>query len=339
MVRFSARDAEITAEIARVGTLPGEAAERAEALLAPIRRLISYDAAFIHLYDPDRSLQVPLLHEGYDEQVGRYMTTPEFTADVDGAGGQGHRPFRLKDLSQHWSEIPLWADYLSPAGFREGIGVPLRTASGSYLGFLGVTTVESRPPAPSVRDRLGALASLIAQAVDPLRSLTARASLVAGATAAVVLTRAGRTSPLPGLPGHRLLTEGSPVLAAAEAQLAEGHEHSVFLAPDGEAAAPPSVLRVTVLSCPRQPPGHLYGLVLLSPPPELHGLTRRELELCGHLVRGASNAEIAAALAITPRTVAAHLEHVFAKLGVSSRSMAAVRVLRQGLHLPPQVVA
>lgn len=335
MVPISAHVVQATADIAHVGTMAGGLTERAEALLDPVRRLTRCDAAFVHVFDPDRSLQVPLVHQGYDERIQQYLSTPAFSADVAEAGGTGRRPFRVVDLPTPVLEIPFWAEYAMPAGFREGIGVPLRARDGRYVGFLGVTSVDREPCAPAVRDRLGALAPLMAHAVDPLRALSVRASLVGDATAGAVLTRAGRVTALPGLPDHRLLTPGSPVLAAAAAQLADGSEHAVFLAPQQEPG--PGLVRVTVLVCPQQPPGHLRALVLLSPPPDLYGLTRRELELCGLLVQGRSNAAIATALAVKQRTVAAHLEHIFAKLGASSRSMAAVLALRRGLYLPPQV--
>ncbi len=58
-----------------------------------------------------------------------------------------------------------------------------------------------------------------------------------------------------------------------------------------------------------------------------YGLTAREREILRWLAAGKSNAEIAAILAIRPRTVHKHLEHVFAKLGVENRTAAALRAL------------
>jgi DNA-binding CsgD family transcriptional regulator len=57
------------------------------------------------------------------------------------------------------------------------------------------------------------------------------------------------------------------------------------------------------------------------------GLTGREGEILRLLTRGASNCEIAHELAISPRTVEKHLEHVYRKLGVTGRyaAMASAR--------------
>jgi DNA-binding CsgD family transcriptional regulator len=54
------------------------------------------------------------------------------------------------------------------------------------------------------------------------------------------------------------------------------------------------------------------------------GLTSRELEVLRLIARGKSNREIAGALVISERTVARHVQNIFAKLGVSSRSSASV---------------
>ena len=53
-----------------------------------------------------------------------------------------------------------------------------------------------------------------------------------------------------------------------------------------------------------------------------HGLTARELEVLRLVAAGKSNREIASALVISERTVARHLQNIFAKLRVSSRTAA-----------------
>jgi DNA-binding NarL/FixJ family response regulator len=56
------------------------------------------------------------------------------------------------------------------------------------------------------------------------------------------------------------------------------------------------------------------------------GLTPREHGVLALVEKGKSNAEIARELWITTRTVRKHLEHVYTKLGVNSRTAAAVRL-------------
>lgn len=52
-------------------------------------------------------------------------------------------------------------------------------------------------------------------------------------------------------------------------------------------------------------------------------LTRRESEVLGWVAMGKTNQDIAAILAISPRTVKKHLEHIYEKLGVETRTAAA----------------
>ena len=58
------------------------------------------------------------------------------------------------------------------------------------------------------------------------------------------------------------------------------------------------------------------------------GLTRREAEVLGWVSRGKTNRDIAGILGTSPRTVQKHLEHIFQKLGVETRTAAAARALR-----------
>jgi serine/threonine protein kinase/DNA-binding CsgD family transcriptional regulator len=60
-------------------------------------------------------------------------------------------------------------------------------------------------------------------------------------------------------------------------------------------------------------------------------LTSRELEVLQLLARGLSNKQIARALAVTPRTVNFHLDNIYSKLGVSSRTEAVIVAVRQGI--------
>ena len=62
-----------------------------------------------------------------------------------------------------------------------------------------------------------------------------------------------------------------------------------------------------------------------------HGLTQRELEVLRLVASGKSNREIAADLVISERTVARHVQNIFAKLRLSSRAAASVFAAERGL--------
>ncbi len=67
------------------------------------------------------------------------------------------------------------------------------------------------------------------------------------------------------------------------------------------------------------------------PNPRPDGLTPREIEVLGHVARGASNKEIAAALVISEKTARNHVERTYAKIGVSNRIGASMYALQHGL--------
>jgi DNA-binding NarL/FixJ family response regulator len=60
-------------------------------------------------------------------------------------------------------------------------------------------------------------------------------------------------------------------------------------------------------------------------------LTTREREVLTHLAAGLGPVEIATVLSISPKTVATHVEHIYAKLGVHTRAQAVASAFRLAL--------
>jgi HD-GYP domain-containing protein (c-di-GMP phosphodiesterase class II) len=73
--------------------------------------------------------------------------------------------------------------------------------------------------------------------------------------------------------------------------------------------------------------GHHVGRRAVLP----SGLTRREADVLVLLARGMSNPEIASMLTISRKTVSSHLEHIYTKIGVTTRTEAALFAMRTGL--------
>ena len=308
---------------------------RAEQTLTVLRRLVPFDGAWLALADPHHPGYVTAAAADLADSTLAFLTSPQQARDIEATGTDRARPpLSPSDLPFPVEELPGWAECLIPAGYREGLAVALFGPGGRHVGFLATLSGDSATPPPEVRRTLARLAPVLARGVDPVRSLATTVRLVRDAHAGVVVSAVGPAEPLPGMDGHPVLAAGSPALAAACAQLTAGRVHRSFLWPVGGRHAPGGHLRITALAPPADLPVHLAGVVLVSPAHDLNGLTPRELEVLGLLVDGRSNREMARALVVAQRTVAAHIEHILVKLATPTRTLAAVRAERAGPYIP-----
>lgn len=95
----------------------------------------------------------------------------------------------------------------------------------------------------------------------------------------------------------------------------------------GQSALDPSVAKKVVTKFAS---GKSLPDVLAEVSAEFEGLTERELEVLQLVASGKTNKEIGQALYISDRTVQAHLSNIFSKLGVVSRTEAAMYAVRKG---------
>jgi DNA-binding CsgD family transcriptional regulator len=324
-----------SARLAEIATAPGPLPERAQALLDELHRQVPYDASWLALADPVGHRYASLASTSLDRRTVQYLSGPKMAHDIETTGTDRDRPpLSLSDLAYPAADLPTWADCLIPAGFHEALAVPLFVAGERHVGFLALLAADSAPPSQAIRHRVARLAPILARGIDPMRALRTAASLVRGAAAGVVLRRDGGATPLPGLGDDALLAGGSPILDAARAAIRARQVYTSFLWPRGGRHAPDGHVRVTVLTGTDDVFRVLPGMVLLSPPGDLRGLTARELEVLGLLIEGSANQDIARILVVAQRTVATHVEHILVKLEAPSRTLAAVRAERAGLYVP-----
>lgn len=340
MSERSSSDLQIVLDITRIASEETSLEQRAQALVEPLRRVVPFRALWISLLDPESRKQPPLVSTGYPDELVRYAGGPDGVAEIEKLGL--HRTpgaVRIADLPTPLRNLPSWADYLAPAGFRNGLIAGLFSRDGRYLGVLGLHTDSATHPTSAARDLISQLTPTIAHAVDPMRVLTSAVGVVHGVTAGVVVTRAGKVVALPGVPGHPMLSEHAPVLVVAARLLAARSVHATFLCPTSTRDST-AYVRITVIGSTGRLPNHLAGAVVMSArteATETADLVRPEAELLGMLVEDRPLSRIADALSIDGRTLAGHLTTLEHKLGAPSREAAVLRAFRRGLYVPAEI--
>jgi DNA-binding NarL/FixJ family response regulator len=81
----------------------------------------------------------------------------------------------------------------------------------------------------------------------------------------------------------------------------------------------------------------LIQSLLASEPRTVDSLTEREREVLILVAKGLSNQQIADSLVISERTARTHVSNILSKLGVTSRTQAALLAIREGIAPAPRV--
>lgn len=132
-----------------------------------------------------------------------------------------------------------------------------------------------------------------------------------------------------------MIPTGARLLAAADAYQAMTQErpHRPALTPDAAAGqlnaeAARGLLDSEVVRAILEVAGHEPARTRISWPA---GLSDREVQVLRHLARGRSNREVARLLWISPKTAGHHVQHIYAKIGVSTRAAAAMFAMEHDL--------
>ncbi|WP_209436873.1 hypothetical protein [Amycolatopsis methanolica] len=182
--------------------------EPAQTLLETPQRRLPAEVSWLALSTPGTNAYATVGSTGLQRSVLDRLDRPSVSREIRLAELDRNRPpVSLAELPVPADELPTWTECLIPAGFRDGLGVPLFEPGGPYLGLLALLFSGRNAPSDDLRDRVGQLAPLVARCVSPMRSLLGTARLVQSVTSGAVLYRDGATHPLPGLEDHSLLAD------------------------------------------------------------------------------------------------------------------------------------
>ncbi len=166
---------------------------------------------------------------------------------------------------------------------------------------------------PAALARLGAVAALHHERLDGSgyhRGLTASQLPPAARLLAAADVLHALTEPRPHRPARSPQEAADELRRETRAGRLDGDAVACVLAAAGQA-----------------PPGARRDLVA--------GLSAREVEVLRLLARGLSTRQIGEALTISPKTADHHIQHIYAKIGVTTRAGATLFALEHDLLTPP----
>lgn len=232
------------------------------------------------------------------------------------------QPLRFDDPPHDFRRLAVYREMLAPEGYGDGLSAALYV-EGRYSGMLHMSAERGKAFDDEIRDVVAALAPSLGRLCDPAHQ--ALDSLDEDYTAQIVV--GPDIHPVAGRERSPVLTDDSAIRAVAGRFLA-----SAAPSVRGLWAASPG-WRQVVLFRVRDPRTARDRVALVGDRPFVlpYGLSPREVDVLTHVVRGSSNATIAATLGIASRTVATHIEHILAKFACDSRAAAAARATREGL--------
>ncbi|QBJ96754.1 response regulator transcription factor [Rhodococcus sp. ABRD24] len=303
--------------------------QRAEAVLGELAKIVAYDAAQIAVWDPMTSTHHTVASRGYTEEMRAALNGPRYRTDrVWGVLEQRAEPVFWKDCPFDRRESAFYVQAVEAHGFREGATMLLRAIDGVYLGMLLLNLEVAAPPADEVREVLGIVGAGMSPLVDRLAPARQFVSMYSPQLPAAALDRVHGWVPLTpeDLPPPALLEAIAEVLSRTDRPT-----RFRWCDRDGDRRGRQSRAQPLTVELFPFSGSTCRAVVSWRQEPLPYGLTRRELDVLAVLVTGASNAAIAQALSTSVRTITTHVEHILAKLSVTTRTAAALLADREGL--------
>lgn len=288
--------------------------ESPQAAVTRLSRGLGFDAALLTVADPaDPARHRVVANADYPTSVVHYMAS-DYVADCPGFRfAQDTRvAARICDTPFDFRETRTYLEHLGPAGFNEGVTLVMEIPWARTTGMLAMSSANKAPMDETTRLGLTLLGSELATLVSsPLPELMDdfdNGDLV------VEVASQGNLVWLSGSPDECNLSVETVHQLARHVRVGRRRRAGGFHR-DSEGTW--WRLRAAQRSTAHNPGAVVVHLSRQAP---FGGLTARELQVLGLVAQGLTNNEIAEALAISLRTVKAHLEALLLKLAQTNRS-------------------
>jgi hypothetical protein len=154
-------------EIERVTACAATCGGWSEALKQPLRELYPYDAAWIAWRDGSSQRYVPVLTDGQTDALCAFFRTERATPELERLGFlRAGWPMVVHRAAVTLAGTSAWRDHLTPAGFRDGLGVGLFAPDGRQVGFLTLLTYRPHTVTATVAALLHTVNPLLGSALD-----------------------------------------------------------------------------------------------------------------------------------------------------------------------------
>lgn len=301
-------------------------------VLEPLRAIAPFDAAMISVRDPLTGAHRPIVVDGYDSAMVRYVNSGFLSCSGYRRAHLTRRALRVCDMPE-FRGTQTYRGYLEPRGFREGVALVLRSGGpeGSLTGMLALSFAGPQGLDDDVRDALESVAPALARLTDVRLTPTWLRSFFAPSSVAAVIDAQGTPTAIPdalgvsagAIPGA-LLAVVRDFLRGGRALLRGYHE-------DEAGWQRVQIVRVPAAWLGPEP----RALIMLESATLPHQLTPRELDVLTLIAAGMRNREVGERLSTSPRTVGSHIEHLLLKTGLQTRAGLAAEAVDQGiLRLP-----
>lgn len=138
-----------------------------QALAPVLRQLVGYDALWLCRWDATARRYRPLLEDGDVEPLRELFASEIAASDIEQLGFlQPGWPRLGHMILPALTTLRGWSEYLAPAGFRDGVGMGLRTSDGRHVRYLTLLTYRAGHVPATAAALLHSANCLIGDAVD-----------------------------------------------------------------------------------------------------------------------------------------------------------------------------